>query len=132
MGRALALIRAEWVSALSYRMGFVFALLGLVATFVPVYFVSGALQPFLADSMREIASFPVQIGATYTALSPSARHVAVLSPYGTVTTWDVKSRRVTATIVPSLTDRPWRIFMSQSGEKLYVEGGGRLSSFLLK
>ncbi len=52
MGKILALIRAHWLSALSYRVGFVFSLLGLVAVFVPVYFVSDALQPLLEDSIQ--------------------------------------------------------------------------------
>jgi ABC-2 type transport system permease protein len=49
----LALTRAGWQAALSYRLGMVFSLLGLVVSLVPVYFVAQALQP-LAE--RSIAS----------------------------------------------------------------------------
>jgi len=52
MARVLAFVRATWLTATSYRMAMVFSLVGLVGTFVPVYFVSGALQPVVADSIR--------------------------------------------------------------------------------
>jgi ABC-2 type transport system permease protein len=53
MRDVLALTRAGWQAALSFRMGMVFSLLGLVATLVPVYFVAQALQPL---AQRSIAS----------------------------------------------------------------------------
>jgi len=47
----LALTRAGWQSALTYRVGMVFSLLGLAVTLVPVYFVAGALQPMAERSI---------------------------------------------------------------------------------
>ena len=44
--------RATWLTAVSYRMGMVLSVLALVVTIVPVYFVSQALQPIVAESIR--------------------------------------------------------------------------------
>ncbi|HWA16526.1 MAG TPA: ABC transporter permease [Gemmatimonadales bacterium] len=52
MREVLALMRVGWLSALSYRLNMVFSLFGLLATFIPVYLVSGALQPVAANSIR--------------------------------------------------------------------------------
>jgi ABC-2 type transport system permease protein len=52
MGETWALFRAGWLHSLSYRLNLAFSLLGLGATVVPVYFVAGALQPMVADSIR--------------------------------------------------------------------------------
>ena len=53
MHRILALTRATWLTAVSYRMGMVFSVLALAVTVIPVYFVSQALQPVVAESIRE-------------------------------------------------------------------------------
>lgn len=53
MIRILALTRATWLTAVSYRMGMVFSVLALVVTIVPVYFVAQALQPVVAESIRQ-------------------------------------------------------------------------------
>lgn len=53
MHRILALTRATWLTAVSYRMGMVFSVLALAVTIVPVYFVSQALQPVVAESIRD-------------------------------------------------------------------------------
>lgn len=53
-----ALLRAGWLSALSYRVGMLFSLLGLAATLVPLYFVAEAIQPLAAASIaREGGSY---------------------------------------------------------------------------
>lgn len=52
MRETLALMRVGWLSALSYRLNMLFSLVGLLATFVPVFLVSGALQPVAANSIR--------------------------------------------------------------------------------
>lgn len=49
MREALALVRASWLTASSYRLGMVMSLAGLIVTILPMYFVAGALQPVLAD-----------------------------------------------------------------------------------
>jgi hypothetical protein len=52
MREVLALMRVGWLSALSYRLNMVFSIFGLLVTFVPVFLVSGALQPVAAHSIR--------------------------------------------------------------------------------
>lgn len=52
MRAALALTRAAWLSAASYRFGLLVSLVGLAAGAVPIYFVAGALQPLMAESIR--------------------------------------------------------------------------------
>jgi ABC-2 type transport system permease protein len=52
MTAALALMRAGWLSAVSYRVGMALSLGGLLVTVVPLYFVAHALQPVMADSIR--------------------------------------------------------------------------------
>jgi ABC-2 type transport system permease protein len=52
MREALGLLRAGWVTALSYRMNLVFSLVGLFVGIVPLYFVAQALQPVAASSIQ--------------------------------------------------------------------------------
>ncbi len=52
MSRTLALVRANWLVALSYRLDTFFAFMGLVIAVVPLYFISGALQPMMLSSIR--------------------------------------------------------------------------------
>jgi ABC-2 type transport system permease protein len=49
---AAALIRARWLTIASYRMQMVFSIAGLVVSILPVYFISRALQPVMAKSIR--------------------------------------------------------------------------------
>ena len=51
MHEIYALLRASWLSAASYRLSLVISTLTLGATVVPVYFVSGALQPTMAEAI---------------------------------------------------------------------------------
>ncbi len=52
MRKALAITRANWLTALSYRMDTFFSLLGMFAGIIPLYFISRALQPLMAGSIR--------------------------------------------------------------------------------
>ena len=52
MREAMALIRARWLAVASYRMQMVFSAVGLFVSVVPIYFISRALQPMVADSIR--------------------------------------------------------------------------------
>lgn len=52
MREALALIRAAWLTTLSYRLQMFVSVLGLVLSIVPLYFISRAVQPIMADSIR--------------------------------------------------------------------------------
>ena len=49
MRGVVALIRASWDAAASYRVGLAFSSLSLLAAFVPLFFVSRALQPMMAS-----------------------------------------------------------------------------------
>ncbi len=53
MRSIVALIRVQWLTHTSYRMNVLFSFLGLVATFVPIYLISGALQPVVAASIAD-------------------------------------------------------------------------------
>jgi ABC-2 type transport system permease protein len=52
MREAVALLRASWLTATSYRLGMLMSIGGLVVTILPMYFVAGALQPVIADRIR--------------------------------------------------------------------------------
>jgi ABC-2 type transport system permease protein len=51
MREALALIQASWRTQRSYRVSMVLSVLSLGVTVLPVYFVSKALQPYVASSI---------------------------------------------------------------------------------
>lgn len=51
MRGAAALVRARWRAARSYRLRMAFSILSLLVSVVPLYFVSGALQPVMADKI---------------------------------------------------------------------------------
>lgn len=53
MREALALMRASWLTATSYRLGMLMSIGGLVVTILPMYFVAGALQPMIADRIGD-------------------------------------------------------------------------------
>lgn len=51
MHKVWALIRSEWLAASSYKLGFVFSFGALVVGIVPIFFVTRALQPTLANAI---------------------------------------------------------------------------------
>jgi ABC-2 type transport system permease protein len=51
--KVMMMVRASWISAASYRINIVLSLLSLIATVIPVYFISGALQPVMADAISQ-------------------------------------------------------------------------------
>lgn len=53
MRKIAALVRAQWLTHTSYRVNVLFSLTGLAATFVPLYFVAGSLQPVVEESIRD-------------------------------------------------------------------------------
>lgn len=69
------MIRASFLSAASYRLGMVISIAALVVSFVPLYFIAGALQPVVAESIRneggEYFGFLI-VGMSATALFTSA------------------------------------------------------------
>jgi len=52
MRRAMALVRARWLVAMSYRMDTFFSFLGMVLALIPLYFISHALQPIMTNAIR--------------------------------------------------------------------------------
>lgn len=65
-----ALFRAAYLSAASYRVGIVISFVGLLSAFIPLYFISRAVQPVVAESIRleggqYFGFVVVGIGATF-------------------------------------------------------------------
>lgn len=52
MRSVIALIRASLLSAASYRLSMVISVVGLLASVVPIYFISAALQPVIETTIR--------------------------------------------------------------------------------
>jgi ABC-2 type transport system permease protein len=52
MRSVLALMRAAWLSALSYRLATLISLVGLLASVVPIYFISHAVQDLASSSIQ--------------------------------------------------------------------------------
>ncbi|MFT5435055.1 MAG: hypothetical protein ACI9OJ_005772, partial [Myxococcota bacterium] len=48
MRSVLALLRASWLSATSYRLRILMSFSGLIFTVVPLFFVARALDPMVA------------------------------------------------------------------------------------
>ncbi len=55
MSRVAALARADWMAFASYRIRLLMSVFALLATVVPLYFVSGALQPVMGPVIRDEA-----------------------------------------------------------------------------
>jgi ABC-type polysaccharide/polyol phosphate export permease len=53
MRKSLALIQASWRTQRSYRVSMILSVLSLGVTVLPVYFVSKALQPYMASSIAD-------------------------------------------------------------------------------
>jgi ABC-2 type transport system permease protein len=53
MRKVAALMRASWLTHTSYRVNVLLSIAGMAAMFVPLYFVAGALQPVVEDSIRD-------------------------------------------------------------------------------
>jgi ABC-2 type transport system permease protein len=52
MWKVLAMMRASWQVASSYKLNMVWSLVGLLASVIPVYFVTNALQPMMANKIQ--------------------------------------------------------------------------------
>lgn len=52
MRSVLALMRAAWLSAMSYRLATILSFTGLLASVVPLYFVANAVQDLAQESIR--------------------------------------------------------------------------------
>jgi len=56
VNKVLAIVRANWLTALSYRVETLFSFSGLFVGVIPLYFVSQALQPMMAKAIKPEAS----------------------------------------------------------------------------
>ena len=82
MRTALALLRASWLTAMSYRVQSLVSLLTLWVTVIPVFFVANALQPTMANAIRDegreyfpfmlLGTFAVTLISTSVSTLPSA------------------------------------------------------------
>jgi ABC-2 type transport system permease protein len=52
MREVLALLRINWLAAISYRLEMVISLVGMIFSIVPIYFISKAIQPVVEESIR--------------------------------------------------------------------------------
>jgi ABC-2 type transport system permease protein len=52
MRSIVAMFRADLRSALTYRFQLVLSIVGILVSIVPIFFISGALQPLMAESIR--------------------------------------------------------------------------------
>lgn len=72
---AVALTRASFRTAKSYRVSFVLSFVSLIITIIPVYFVATALQPFMASVIapegREYFGFVLLGTAVVAIISPA-------------------------------------------------------------
>lgn len=74
MHSVLALVRAAFLSATSYRLATVISFAGLIVSVVPLWFVANALQPVVAESIateggRYFGFLIVGIAATYVLIA---------------------------------------------------------------
>jgi ABC-2 type transport system permease protein len=85
----LAIVRANWLSALSYRLETFFSFVGILVAGIPLYFVSHALQPIMASTIKGEAhdyfGFLIIGGIAYTfaTTAVSALHGALSSEIST-------------------------------------------------
>lgn len=74
MRESWALVRANWLTAASYRMAMLFSLFGLVFVLLPLYFMANALQPtmqqVISGEARQYFGFVV-LGAICYSLASS-------------------------------------------------------------
>ena len=52
MHRVWALVRSNWLSATSYKLGFMFSFGSLVLSVVPIFFITGALQTTMENVIK--------------------------------------------------------------------------------
>ncbi len=92
MRSIVALVRASWLEALSYRVQTVFTFVGLVIGIVPLYLVAQALQPVMGTSLSQegdqyfafLVSGLVVFAFTRTAVNALAGEVGTSISTGTL------------------------------------------------
>jgi ABC-2 type transport system permease protein len=105
MNSILAILRASWLSATSYRLATLISFVGLLASVVPVYFIANAVEPLARESIRlqggEYFGFViVGIAATYVLMSAASAIPSVL--VASIGSGTFESLIVTRTSLPVL------------------------------
>jgi ABC-2 type transport system permease protein len=102
---AIALTRASWRTAKSYRVSFVLSFVSLIVTIIPVYFVATALQPFMASVIanegREYFGF-VLLGTAVVAIIAPALSSFAAAVSGGLSSGFFEALMTTPTSLPSL------------------------------
>jgi ABC-2 type transport system permease protein len=102
---SLALTRASWRTAKSYRVSFVLSFASLLVTIIPVYLLANALQPFMAEVIagegREYFGFVLLGTALLTFVSPALSSFAS-AVSGGLSSGFFEALLVTPTSLPSL------------------------------
>ena len=85
MRKILALIRASWLSAASYRLSMLISVGALMLTVLPLYYVATALQPTMADAIQNEGghyfSFLLVGTIVYTLIIPALVKEGVFSAW---------------------------------------------------
>ena len=102
---AIALTRASWRTAKSYRVSFALSFVSLIVTIIPVYFVATALQPFMASIIaeegREYFGFVLLGTAVVAIVSPAVSSFAA-AVSGGLSSGFFEALLATPTSLPSL------------------------------
>jgi ABC-2 type transport system permease protein len=102
---AIALTRASWRTANSYRVSFALSFVSLIVTIIPVYFVATALQPFMASVIaeegREYFGFVLLGSAVVAIISPALSSFAA-AVSGGLSSGFFEALIATPTSLPSL------------------------------
>lgn len=105
MRSILALLRASWLTGLSYRLATVLSFVGLAVSVVPIYFVANAMQQMAAESIRAeggnyFGFILVGIAATYVLSAAVSAIPSALS--GSIGNGTLEAMLVTRTPLPAL------------------------------
>ena len=105
MRKVLALVRAAWLTALSYRLETFFSFMSLIVAVIPLFFIGRALQPMMSDAIRaeapEYFGFVIVglITLTFVQTAVSAPHSALA---GEISTGSFEALLATPTSIPEL------------------------------
>lgn len=105
MRAVLALLRATWLSATSYRVATALSFVSLLASVVPVYFIARAVEPLARESISlegpdYFGFIVIGIAATYVIMAASAALPSALA--GSIGNGTFEALLVTRTPLPVL------------------------------
>jgi ABC-2 type transport system permease protein len=105
MRSVVALIRASLLTAASYRLAMLISVAGLIASVIPIYFISNALQPIVETSIRAeggdyFGFLLTGIAATYVLAAATAAIPGALA--GSIGSGTFEALMVTRTSLPMI------------------------------